>query len=413
MNGEENNNIVTNQESVTPEVNAAPQVAPQPTEAQVTPVENVEQPTEAQAVPVENVEQPTEVAAPQPAEIPQEGGEAAAVAPAQEVATEPVTEPPKPENSTQPHNPKVNDQVISELPKEKDGSIIGIVLFIGLIALFVFFLPNINKFLAKFFPSLDPESQIVAPAPAEPEEEEPEKKDDIVYYEIDGTISNAKIDELSLGNFVKDNNDGVEKIKFFLLNNGESVFTFNDRTKFFLDFYENNSYISSVLVYSFEPIASKETKDFTINISKNLYNKANKFTITRKKTSDYPQVTLNKVEGDYKILTCTFGKDEVNYYFIDNYLESIVESYKESNEVETYADDLLQYNSLKSKYQGINAISYDVIEADNSFEARTTIKLKDISDVDLTKLATYKYFPYHKESDVVAYEMSSLGYTCS
>ena len=404
MNGEENNNIVTNQGQAT---NVDTQVVEQSTE----PV------TEVRVMPQSN-EQPVSETTPvqqQVTEPTSEGrvsAEATAEAPKQEVTTEAKTEAPKKEETTQPHNPKVNDQVLMEMPKEKDGSIVGILLFFGIIVAFVFFLPTINKNLGKIFPSLDPNSRMVLPKPVEPVEEDKEKKEEIKYYQMDGMISDAKIDDLSLVNFVKDNNDGVEKIKFYLLNNGESSFTFNDKNKFFLDFYDNNSYLSSVLVYSFDPIASKESKDFTINVSKNLYNKANKFTITRKSTNDYDEVRLNKVEGDYKILTCTFGNESVNYYFIDNYLEIIDETYTENNDVTTYSEDLLKYNNLASKYQGISAISYDVIESENNFVAKTNIKLKDLNDVDLTKLATYKYFPYHKESKVIAYEMNALGYNC-
>ena len=411
MNGEENNNIVTNQEQTT---NVDTQVVEQSTEP-VTEAQVVD--TQSQVQPVvddsaSNQEVQEQVTEPSTG-VSQSGEEAATEAPKQEVATEAKTEAPKPEETTQPHNPKVNDQVLMEMPKEKDGSVVGIILFFAVIVAFVFFLPNINKYLGKIFPSLDPESRIIKPRPVEPVEDDRGKKESITYYQMDGMISDAKIDDLSLVNFVKDNNDGIEKIRFYLLNNGESSFSFNDKTKFFLDFYDNNSYLSSVLIFSYDPIASKESKDFTINISKAVYNKANKFTITRKNSNDYNEITLNKVEGDYKILTCTFGKESINYYFIDNYLEVIDESYTETNDVTTYSDDLLKYNNLASKYQGISAISYDVIESENNFVAKTNIKLKDLNDVDLTKLATYKYFPYHKESKVIAYEMNALGYNCS
>jgi hypothetical protein len=401
MNGEENNNIVTNQEQPT---NVNSQVIEQSTEP-VTEMQSTPQNNEQPAVAQEQVTEPATVA--------QTSQQMNTEAPKQEVVTEVKKEEIKPEETTQPHNPKVNDQVIMEMPKEKDGSVLGILFFFGVIVVFVFFLPNVNKFLGKIFPSLDPTSRMVLPKPVEPVEEDKEKKEEIKYYQMDGMISDAKIDDLSLVNFVKDNNDGIEKIKFYLLNNGGESFNFNDKTKFFLDFYDNNSYLSSVLVYSYDPIASKESKDFTINVSKSIYNKANKFTITRKKTNDYNEVTLNKVEGDYKILTCTFGNLSTNYYFIDNYLEEIVESYTETNDVSTYSEDLLKYNNLASKYQGISSISYDVIESENNFVAKTNIKLKDLNDVDLTKLATYRYFPYHKESKVVAYEMNALGYNCS
>ncbi len=319
------------------------------------------------------------------------------------------------EAALQPHNPKVNDQVIYEMKPEKDGSVFGIILFFGLIFVFVFFLPEVSDYVTKIFPTIGIK-QIKKTKPEETEKEKPieQKKpeEEMKLYDIDSLVSDAKIDNLSLGNFVKDNSNG-QVIKFYLLNNNDESFTFDDKTKFFIDFYDNKTYLSSVLVFTYDAIGIKESKDFSLPIPNNVYQRANKFALVRKNTINYPETKLKKTDGDYKILTCTRGNTNIDYYFLDNYLEKIEETYTENNTAPTYATDLEQYKNNSSKYQKYNAIDYDVIESVSNFMVKTNIELKNIEDAELEKLTTYRFFPYHKESKVVSYEMQTSGYTCS
>ena len=316
------------------------------------------------------------------------------------------------------NKPKVEDEVIYKIKEEKGGNIIGVIFFFAIIFTALFFLPKISDELSKFIPGINGISGPTVhrqsdeePKPEEkPKTEEPEKEE---LLDLNGAVSNAVIDDIQLGNFVKDNNSGVNKLNFYILNNGNEAFTFNDSTKFYIDLYENDSYISSSLVYTFNDIAPKESIDFYVIINNDAYKRANKFKIVRKTKDDYKAIKLNKQEGDYKILTCTYGNNKVEYYFVDNYLEVIVDNYSESKTNVNYANDLEKYRNDASIYESFPSIDYNVIESTEGFNVKTKLDLEHVNDVDLKKLAMYKYFNYHKESKIISFEMISLGYTCS
>lgn len=345
------------------------------------------------------------------------------LAPVPEVEPAPVENPAPapatPEAAPAPvesHQPKIQDEVIYKIKEEKGGNVFGVIFFFAIIFVAVFYLPKMSDELSKYIPGISrisgPTSsgQSEEPAPEKPGDKE-EKKEEL--FDLNGFVSNAGIDDLQLGNFVKDNNSGVNELKFYVLNNGDDVFTFNDNTKFFIDLYDGENYISSVLVYSFNSIGPKESIDFSSIISSDAYKSANKFKIVRKNKSDYKPVNLVKQEGEYKILTCTLNNNTVEYLFINNYLEIINDNYEEKIGNIFYYQDLEKYRNAASTYEGIPSIDYNVIESNEGFNVKTRVELEKINDSTLKKLATYKYFSYHKDSKVVSFEMTSLGYNCS
>ena len=314
------------------------------------------------------------------------------------------------------NTPKVEEQVLYNIKENKGGNPFGVILFFAAIFVGVYFLPTISEELSKFTPGIN---SISGPSPIsqtekkkeEKKPEEKEKENDL--YDLNGAISNAIIDKIQLGNFVKDNKTGDNRLDFYILNNGEDVFTFNDNTKFYLDLYNNQTYISSALVYSYKDIAPKESINFSVIISNDAYKRANKFKIVRKNTNEYDSVQLNKQEGDYRILNCSYKNNSINYYFLNNYLEIIEDTYNENKNNLNYYQDLEKYRNDATIYESYPDIDYNVIESSEEFNVKTRLELEKINDSDLKRLAIYKYFSYHKESKVVSFEMTSLGYSCS
>ena len=339
---------------------------------------------------------------------------------AQIVETSPTASSVMPEEPTEApidnHQPKIQDEVLFNIKEEKDGSILGVLFFFIVIFIALYFLPTISNELSKFIPWINntSETQTAKKTSEEPKESEKtteQKKE--VLYDLNGFVSNAGIDDLQLGNFVKDNNTGVNKLNFYILNNGDNVFIFNDNTKFFIDLYEGEKYLSSALVYSYKDIGPKESIDFSVTLLGETYKKANKFKIVRKNRNEYNTVNLSKQEGEYKILTCTLNNNTIEYLFIDNYLEVINDNYTENRDNPNYDQDIANYRNEGTKYDTIPSIDYNVIETNEGFNIKTKIDLQGINDSEMKKLAVYKYFSYHKESKVVSFEMISLGYKCS
>lgn len=314
------------------------------------------------------------------------------------------------------NTPKVEEQVLYNIKEDKGGNPIGVLLFFAAIFVGIYFLPTISKELSKFIPGIN---SISSPSPiSQTENKEKEKKTknkekESDLYDLNGAISNAVIDKIQLGNFVKDNKTGDNRLDFYILNNSEDVFTFNDNTKFYLDLYNNQTYISSALVYSYKDIAPKESINFSVIISNDAYKRANKFKIVRKNTNEYDSVQLNKQEGDYRILNCRYKNNNINYYFLNNYLEIIEDTYNENKNNINYYQDLEKYRKDATIFESYPNIDYNVIESSEEFNVKTRLELEKINDSDLKRLAIYKYFSYHKESKVVSFEMTSLGYSCS
>ena len=336
------------------------------------------------------------------------------VEPAPAPVAEPIPAAPAPAPQVESNQPKVQDEVIYKIKEEKGGNILGVIIFFAIMFAALYYLPNISDYAGKYIPGLNKNTN--TPSTPTPDKEEKNKTDqdqEDNLLDLNGFVSNASIGNLQLGNFVKDNNDGNNKLDFYILNNGDELFVFNDNTKFYLDLYEDNRYLSSSLVYSYSSIGSKQSINFSIILPADTYKKANKFKIVRKDKSDYNPVTLTKQEGEYKKLVCSFNNDTIEYYFIDKYLEIINETYTESISNPNYTQDLEKYRNEASKYTAIPSIDNNIIESTDGFTIKTRIELQNINDSDLQRLATYKYFSYHKEDKVVSFEMEALGYNCS
>ena len=308
--------------------------------------------------------------------------------------------------------PKVKEEVIYEMKKDKGPNPFGVIFFFAIILAAVYFLPEIYSNIGSFIPGLGSQEETINKKKGNGLTGNGSGDKETTKYSLNSNVSDAKLDDLSFGNFIKLNENGY-KLNFYIINNKVATFTFDQNTKFFLDLYQGYDYIGSLLVFSYEPIGSKDTKDFSLDITKDMYDKADSFAVVRKKSDDYPDVEIKNFKESYKVITCTKNRDVMSYYFNNVYLEKIEENIKETNVVSTYAADLQYYKGFSAKYQNIAGIDYNIIETQTDFNAITNIDLSKIDDTSLYRLATYKFFGYHVESKIVAFEMKALGYTCS
>ncbi len=315
-----------------------------------------------------------------------------------------------------PHQPKVEEQVIYNIKQEKGGNILGVLIFFAIIFAAVYYLPDIYKNIGKYIPALG--SKEIEMKPLDPNntpKEEPEKpvENEIEIYKLNTNANDAKIDDLTFGNFIKTEEGNKYILKFYIINSSDSTFTFDNTTKFYLDLYQDNNYLKSLLVYSYEPILAKATKEVSFELSKEVYTKFNGFSVVRKSSTDIPDVELKETEGDYKILKCKNNITTTKYFFINNYLEKIEDNYTESINELTYTEDLEYYRNLGTSYEEINGMEPFIVETNEGFTFTVKLNLFDMNDSDVYKLANYKFFNFHKESKEIYFEMTALGYTCS
>ena len=128
----------------------------------------------------------------------------------------------------------------------------------------------------------------------------------------------------------------------------------------------------------------------------------------------YPAVRLNKVEGEYGVLECNYKNDNIKYYFLDGKLAKISETYKEEiTKNSSYETNKAFYKALSNRYKTVNGFNSTFIETNTDFTMLNNFELKEITDYDISKLQTYKFFQYNETKEVVSFELEAQGYLCS
>lgn len=232
-----------------------------------------------------------------------------------------------------------------------------------------------------------------------------------VYY-FEKEQSSIGIDNLELKNFVTQETDTGYKINFTIINNGESAYQYDK--KYYMDFYEGEKLIYHALIHSYRPIASKGADNLSLEISEKAFSRADSLKLVETKVELYPKYEFDTKEGDYDTLTCTYDKTEIIYYFKNDMLEQIRETYTSS------ASEDKNYDRIKSKkqseinaYRKVEGINANFVETEQDFTAQVDFMLADVVDSSLANLRVYRFFKYHEKADVIAYEMPATGYMCS
>ena len=232
-----------------------------------------------------------------------------------------------------------------------------------------------------------------------------------VYY-FEKEQSSIGIDNLELKNFVTQETETGYKINFTIINNGEAAYQYDK--KYYMDFYEGEKLIYHALIHSYRPIASKGADNLSLEISEKAFARADSLKLVETKVELYPKYEFDTKEGDYDTLTCTYDKTEIVYYFKDNMLEQIRETYT-NNEYEK--ENFSKLKSTKqteiNAYRKVEGMNANFVETEQDFTAQVDFMLADVVDSSLQNLRVYRFFKYHEKANIVAYEMPAMGYMCS
>lgn len=322
--------------------------------------------------------------------------------PVQPPEVAPITKPELPKKE----KPKENiyngqERVLYEIQPEKEGNPIVVVLFFVALLVVIIILPLISKKVSYvFFPGTT-----VTNTPTEETED---------FYYFNKSSVRATIGDLEFTNFVKYKSTDKDEyyINFMVSNKAEKPYQFDK--KYYVALYDEEKLLYRALIHSYEAIGSESISDVTAVISERSYNEADRFRIVEISPEQYPEINLEKEEGDYKVLTCTYNNDEMKYYFINDKLVKLKETYTEELENSPkYAKDLENYRELSAEYKKVDNLSSTFIEDGSSFSMINEFNHKDISDATLYNLKTYKFFKYNESKDVVSFELEAQGYNCS
>lgn len=291
------------------------------------------------------------------------------------------------------------EKLLYEIKPEKEGNPLVVLFFFIFLIAFIIFLPSLVKVANFNFTQNRTNTN----------NNEPEQSE---FYELGSTSVRVKMDNLELNNFVKSSEDDEYYLIFTLTNTASEPYMFNK--KYYITLYDGESIVGYALIHSYDIVAAYGAREVKLVINENSYQRANQFKVEEIVASRYPKVATTEVDGEYNVLTCTHLNDEMKYYFSNDALVKIKETYKElQSNSKNYAANKDTYRNLSNKYKQIQNFTSDFIETNTDFTMINNVELKDIPDKTLTDLKVYRYFRYSEDIKTVAFELGAQGYTCS
>lgn len=298
-----------------------------------------------------------------------------------------------------------DEKVLYTIPEETESNPIGVFIFFTIIIAFIFLLPAISSGTKQYLNSFSDSNTTT-------ETEETEQDDEYYYFK---TSLKATIADLEFTNFVTSKDTKIEeyRISFTINNIGSSVYQFDK--KYYVVLYDEDQIVDYTLIHSYEPLAPNAARELTLVISQKGFENADRLKIEEIPTSKYPDVEMNLTDGDYKILTCSYLHDEMEYYFLEGKLSKIKETYSTTTDDVNYESDKETYQELFTKLNSISGINSVFVENQGNagFKMVNSFELKNVQDTSLANLEIYRFFKYNEDVNTVSFEMEAQGYTCN
>lgn len=292
------------------------------------------------------------------------------------------------------------ERILYEIKPESESSPIVPALFFATLILSIFLFPLVSKHLDLSF--------VPAEAPTSVQTEQTDE-----FYYFNKSSVRVSIGDLDFTNFVKSNINGEYRISFNVTNKALRTYRFED--KYYVVLYdEKENVVFRSLIYSYEAIGAMGAQSITLNVTEHAFKKSDSFKIEEIPVSTYPKVNLVEKEGEYEVMKCVYNNNTIKYYFKEDKLVKIYDEYKETaKDSYDYTANKAKYKNLSNKYKQVPNLSSIFIETDVDFQMINEFELKEITDVQITELNTYRFFKYNEHKDVVSFELESQAYTCS
>lgn len=293
------------------------------------------------------------------------------------------------------------DKILISLEEEKESNPLIPLFFFIILLVFIPLLPVVSG----IFNKLNTFKPFEEKPPAQVVEQE-EKR-----HKFKDSQNKVKLESLDLTNFVKSYNNQDYEIHFTVINNGEEAFDFTK--KYYMILYDEEQIVYRALIHSFTPLAAKSAQEMSLIINRKAYDNADSFTLEEINETQYPDINITATSGDYKLLTCKYRFNTMEYFFENDTLMKIKETYQEEKEQSLNFDsNKLQFYNLSSQYRKITGIESTFIETATDFTMINELDLKNIQDKSLSELKVYRYFKFREKDKNIAFEMQTLGYTC-
>lgn len=306
-------------------------------------------------------------------------------------------------------NRELMPTTLGSLKTKENGPIVVIILFL-LFGACIYFLPDIISFL-------NPNKEVITPPVVIPpnNDEKPDEpnEDPIKYLDFSSSLT-FKMDGFSFSNFAINNTTKI--LNFVLTRESGSSLYFKNR-KVYLELYSSENKLLQRIKIPSEEIS--ESKSFQEDIAEALSNGIiAKLSIREINAEDYPNVSLKTNSNKEGLLTCLKNQQKLIYYFTNENSEYRLNKIKEStsflNSNTDYQNILTNYTTLSATYQNINGIISDLIPTTTGFQFDVTIDLNTISATALNRYFKEDYYyQRNTQAKVIAFELESLGYSCT
>lgn len=293
------------------------------------------------------------------------------------------------------------EKVLYEIKPEKEGNPIVVFLFFTFLISFIVLLPVISKNSSKLFNFNNNENKGGDTTTTEDE-----------FYELDVSSVRVVLDGLEFNNFVTAKKNDEYILTFTLSNTTKQPYLFDK--KYYVVLYDDvENLVYRALMHSYKPVAALGAQEVNLILTESAYVKAKKFKIEEIPISFYPEVSLSTTEGEYQVLTCNYLKDEMKYYFANDKLAKIKETYKATRDETKNYEELKNSKKAESeKYNKIENLTSTFVETNTDFIMVTDFDLRNVQDKDLSDLETYRFFKYNETKNVISFELEAQGYTC-
>ena len=278
---------------------------------------------------------------------------------------------PLPEDNKNPNREKntfafnSEERVLYEIKPEKESSpIVPLLFFVVLISLIIA-LPYISKKIT---------FQFAQPTTTVNPNQNTERTE--IFYFNKSSVR-AKIGSLEFTNFLKSAINGEYRVTFNINNTAHKPYRFAD--KYFIIFYDMSDH----------------------------------FRIEKIDPATYPDVKLQRTEGEYEVMSCTYGYNTIEYYFKEGGLAKIKDVHKETSEAPNFEKNKTALRAKSSEYNQVENLTSIFVETKDDFTMINEFNLNEVNGVRLAQLKTYRFFQNKETKEVISFELEAQAYSCS
>jgi len=319
---------------------------------------------------------------------------------------------PTPEQKQNQSGPKYSfnseEKVIYKFKEEKDANPIVALLIIALFVVVIFFLPTISKKLGNI---KDFNFSFNTNKTTNTNNQQNEDKKNM-KYKLNDSLNAAQIGGLSISQLGVGEEYGETFITFTIINKSSESYVFNK--KYYINLYNGDKLLYRALIYSdsMNAIGSYASAELKLPIRSNIKSQINQFDVSEIETGKYNSLSVTKEEGEFKVLTCTYQNNEINYYFLDDHLAKIYETIEEESKANNnYLSKRNSAIEMVNKYQSLGLNSH-IEERESSFKVINDLDLREIQNITLSSINKHRYFEYGESSKIIYFEMLAMAYSC-